>query len=536
MRADYPHCWDFGWQQDAQAAYLSNVSDPGGLDGLAGPDNGNGLACEQLPVDPSRPGSTPVNAIKAAVTSAPSKAALLASTQTYFGASSDELPGDARSFDELDQDIGRAPGLLEFFDTWDHPYAQTRTKVVASWNRGAVPVLTWMPEPKGGKNKDLTQYTLDKINDGDWDVYLYQWAAQVVQTGLPMGMRFAHEMNGSWYPWSAGLPSITGKGADGKPVKVVLNNTPAKFVQAWRHVWDVFQQVGANTYVFWAWTPVSSLCTTHDPAAKSGRCGDSYTTYAEDYPGDEYTDWAGMSSYAYGSSSKYTFASTFKKSFTALAAVSGKPVYIAETGAAERQTGPGRQSRTFASFVTHSQDKARWTTQVLAGFLDQGSGSSNDYLNPGQRVAGFVLFDNYVPAVHSVGGVKTETDWRWNSSPVAAAAFRAGIADPRYRSGLMPSMKLASITDPDLVRWPVVVGTPPVAATAPAATSTTPTSPTPGAPAPDVTPSPPTPSASPSLTPSTSTPDGTLTPAATTPPPGSTADPSEPSDNEPAVP
>ena len=56
------HCSDFKWQQDAQAAYLANLSDPGALDGAIGPHNGDGLACNSLPADPSRAGSSPVDA------------------------------------------------------------------------------------------------------------------------------------------------------------------------------------------------------------------------------------------------------------------------------------------------------------------------------------------------------------------------------------------------------------------------------------------------------------------------------------------
>jgi mannan endo-1,4-beta-mannosidase len=46
-------CTDFTWQQDAQAAYAANLSDPWGLDGKPGPHNDDGLACTQLPRDPA---------------------------------------------------------------------------------------------------------------------------------------------------------------------------------------------------------------------------------------------------------------------------------------------------------------------------------------------------------------------------------------------------------------------------------------------------------------------------------------------------
>jgi len=468
-----PHCWDFAWQQDAQAAYEANLSDPGGLDGQAGPNNGDGLACNQLPVDVTRAASSPIGAIPATVTTAPSKADILGVSSTYYGVASDAIPGDAAALDDLDAKVGKAPSLVEFFDTWDHPYAQDGPKIEQSWARGALPVLTWMPEAQGGTGADQSAYTLDHIIAGDQDAYLYQWAAQVVQAGLPLAIRFAHEMNGSWYPWSAGLAQIMSNGS-----MLALNNTPAKFIKVWQHVWNIFQDVGANNYVIWAWTPVTTLCTNH--GSGSGSCGVAYTTYAEDYPGDSYVDWIGLSTYASGAASKFTFAGTFQASFKTLAAVSNKPVYIAETGAAQRVTTPGTTKGTFASAVDQTALKVQWTTQALQGFLVQGSrSSSSDYLNPGQRVIGFVLFDNYVPNVHSISqhsGANTviqlsETDWRLDSSPEALAAFKAGVADSRYLAGLMPAVLPTTFPDPNLVRWPVV---PPVTTAASGSTSGTP--------------------------------------------------------------
>jgi hypothetical protein len=476
--AKIPHCWNFRWQQDAQAAYAANLSDPGGLDGAVGPSNGDGLACQQLPVDPHRAKSTPIGGTVATPTTAPSKAELLATTSTYYGISNDVLPTDSRAFDELDSDVGKAPGLVEWFDTWDHPYRQDGAKVEQAWARGTLPVLTWMPEPKGGTgNATLGDYTPDKIIAGQWDVYLYRWAAAVVQGGLPMVIRFAHEMNGSWYPWSAGRTSITAQGT-----QVQLDNTPAKFREMWRHVWTIFRNVGADDYVLWAWTPAKSLCTTHDSHAHTGRCTNRYTTYAEDYPGDDYVDWVGLSSYAYGTRSAYSFAHTFQASFQNLAQVTHKPVFVAETGAAQRRTTPGTRPNTYATAVDYTPNKVLWTQQSLREFLVQGRpGAPRNYLNAGQRVIGFTLFSNYVPRVHRVNHAYTETDWRWNSSPAAAAAFRAAVADPRYLGGRMPAVRLTSFRDPDSQRWPVV-----------AARASPPTTTTAGPPssAPDPTPTP----------------------------------------------
>ncbi|MGX7680576.1 glycoside hydrolase family 26 protein [Jatrophihabitans sp. DSM 45814] len=419
-----PHCWDFKWQQDAQLAYLANLSDPGGLDGPAGFHNGDGIACNQLPVDPSRARSQAVDAEVTPTVTVPTKAELLAPAKKYFGFSNDALPGDVAAFNGLDLDVGKAPSLVEWFDTWDHPYALNGRKVADSWDRGALPVLTWMPEAKGGNNKDQSAYTLTKIIAGNWDAYLATWAAQVVQTGLPLVLRFAHEMNGSWYPWSA-----TSHG-----------NTRQQFIAAWQHVWNVFQAAGANKYVIWAWTPVRDTP------------GSGYPSFGSIYPGDKYVDWVGMSGYSYGSKGPISYSSTFGYTFGKLKSLTKKPIFVAETSAAEAITTPSAKGKkTFATKVDYGNKKASWFTQTLDGFADDS------------QVVGFVMFNNYVPNVHTVPSgpthkrVKTETDWRWNSSPVAAAAFRTAIADTRYSGGVMPEPGVVtSSMDPPGIPWPVV--------------------------------------------------------------------------------
>jgi len=54
------------------------------------------------------------------------------------------------------------------------------------------------------------------------------------------------------------------------------------------------------------------------------------------------------------------------------------------------------------------------------------------------QVVGFAWFNNTVNDVHKVDGESIQTDWQFSSSAPALAAFRAGIADAGYASGIMP--------------------------------------------------------------------------------------------------
>jgi len=412
------HCWNFTYQQDAQAVYVANLSDPGGLDGAVGPYNGDGLACNQLPKDPNRAASTPVGAFVPTAASVPTKAELVSPAKKFYGVSTDELPGSTPAYDQIYSSAGKAPSMIEWFDTWDHPYDATGAKVKQSWAVGALPVLTWMPEAKGGTKADQTSYSLSHIAAGDWDSYLYSYAAQVVKTDLPMVIRFAHEMNGYWYPWSAGWNSKDGF-TDPNGVSQGIVNTPALYKAAWQHVWNIFEQTGANKDVIWAWTPVKAVSTSMIHTS-------GYTSYSEDYPGDQYVDWVGMSGYEYKyQAGKFSYGDTFSTSFNQLKTVApSKKILIAETAASEAVTvtnADGTVTRT-----DHAADKATWTTQSLAGFAAD------------PQVAAFVWFNNYVNGVHYVDGQATETNWDFRSSPQALAAFKAGVTNTAFSAGVAP--------------------------------------------------------------------------------------------------
>ena len=71
-----------------------------------------------------------------------------------------------------------------------------------------------------------------------FDSYLRSWADGIRSLGYPVAIRFAHEMNGDWYPWC----------------EKVNGNQPGDYVKAWRHVHDVFRPRGA-TNVIWVWSP-----------------------------------------------------------------------------------------------------------------------------------------------------------------------------------------------------------------------------------------------------------------------------------------
>jgi len=101
-------------------------------------------------------------------------------------------------------------------------------------------------EPLGG---------LDEVRD---DAYLRQFAREAAESGIPVFLRFASEMNGEWVPWYG---------------------DPKKYIEKFRLVHDIMAEEAPNVAMVWSpnFLPRDNI--------------DPY------YPGDEYVDWVGFSLY-----------------------------------------------------------------------------------------------------------------------------------------------------------------------------------------------------------------------------------------------
>jgi mannan endo-1,4-beta-mannosidase len=384
------HCWDFHFQQDAQDAYLANLSDPAGLDGDPGPYNGDGLACSQLPVDPNRAASIPIAAYTAPALTTGTKLALSAPKLNYFGVAQDGLPNSTPMYNTVDTQLGKAPSAVEWFTGWDTDFDPSR--VQSAWTRGALPVMTWVSKPEQpDSTANPADYSLTKILNGSWDDYLYKFAGDIVRTNLPVVIRFDHEMNGNWYPWAAG--------------QTAWNNSPAKYTQVWQYVWNIFQKVGANNDVIWLWSPGRIDNVRPTTAGNSD--------IAADYPGDAYVDWVGATVYLRTSKIATDYSTSFGKTVSKIRSFTSKPLFFAEVGAIQTDAG-----------VDVTATKSQWIANTIAGFLADPS------------VVGFVWFNN-IATTQANGGPITN-DWRFDSSADALAAFKSAISDARFSSGVMP--------------------------------------------------------------------------------------------------
>jgi mannan endo-1,4-beta-mannosidase len=333
--------------------------------------------------------------------SAPSKAQIVAPASPYFGLYTEQAPFSFAGYDATAAKIGSTPNVVGYFGGWDQDYRGDAVK--AAWKRNALPILTWESRPIKASNGQSQEpdYTLpqiigDQANGvaGRYDAYLHQYAKDIVATGLPLGIRLDHEMNGIWYPWSEN---------DGKGVPI-NGNRVGDYVKMWQHVHDIFQQEGANDLVAWIWAPniVNNLPATHKTSA-----------YLDGlYPGDGYVDIVGLSGYlrpAYKPDNNFTFDYTFGASLKELRRITTKPIMLAEVGASE-----------------NGGHKAAWLTSFFTALTKPEN----------KDIIGFSWF-NLAVTTYTEGELGTN-DWRIESRPDSLAAFTAGLAMPGSRFVLAP--------------------------------------------------------------------------------------------------
>lgn len=249
-------------------------------------------------------------------------------------------------------------------------------------SHGSIPLVTWDPwNSSQGVNQPA--YSLQNIINGHFDTYITAWAQASKAWGHPYFLRFAHEMNGNWNPWS----------------EQVNGNKPGQFVQAWRHVHDIFTAQGV-TNVTWVWTPNIDFSTG--------------TPLRELYPGDGYVDWVGMSGYNWGTliswHSWQSFSSIFGQTYQELMALTSKPIMIPEMASTEE-----------------AGNKANWISDAYTVQLP--------YHFP--RIKAVVWFNE-----------DKETDWRIESSAAAQSAFDRAVQSNTYMSNGYASLNVSPIPPP----------------------------------------------------------------------------------------
>ncbi len=320
---------------------------------------------------------------------APTSPTSSSSSSIYWGAwiknSFGEAPWSMTAAATFEQSVGKAVSIIN----WSSPFVSSTycggycgfqtAEYEAVRNHGAIPFFSWNPGPGTGNFTDA------QIAAGAQDSYLRAWASAAKSWGHPLFLRFAWEMNGSWFPWGVGN-----------------NGTRASdYVAMWRHVHDVFASEGA-TNVTWVWCPNIDPYNTLAPLSSL-------------YPGDSYVDWTCLDGYN-GDDPWASFGSLFTSSYNAITdtIAPSKPMIIGETASTE--TGGS---------------KAQWITDLLGG-LPAGF----------PKIRGLLWFDK-------VGlGPGGYSDWPIESSLTATLAFLDGIQNSAYTTNTYATLNTSPIPPP----------------------------------------------------------------------------------------
>ena len=214
--------------------------------------------------------------------------------------------------DSYASQVGAMPAMALSFNDWaangDGGNAFPSAMLDAFAARKIMPIVTWEPWDWNGSGSD-SKYKLANILAGNFDTYIDSWVRGAKAYGKVFYLRFAHEMNGSWYPWGIG----------------VNGNTPAQYVSVWRKVVTMFREGGA-TNVRFVWSP--NVVDTDKPLTGL-------------FPGNAYVDMTAMDGYNWGSARSgaggwRSFNKIFSSTYSQILALApSKPLIVAETASTE---------------------------------------------------------------------------------------------------------------------------------------------------------------------------------------------------------
>jgi hypothetical protein len=218
---------------------------------------------------------------------------------------------DPWNVDDWARDVGASPQLVAEFEafsrnrTIDHHLREAERqgirRFMISWepwkpvpaSLGAV--QQYMPQP-GYRNGDIAR--------GAQDDYISGFARSLAGFHGVVYLRYAHEMNGFWYPWARG---------------------PRQYVAAWRRIVSIFRAVGAHNVRF-VWSVNPNM---FQPRSAWLRALRRY------WPGSRFVDAVGSTMINFGGRRNYR-VNRFVPRLRMLHGLYHKPVMLTETNTAYR--------------------------------------------------------------------------------------------------------------------------------------------------------------------------------------------------------
>lgn len=280
--------------------------------------------------------------------------------------------------DQIRNATGRYPAIWTVWSAWgDAGHKEFPSSMVRQIkDRNAVPLVFWEPV-KGGRTGCTDYSRMNKIKSGKFDRYIKTWARAAKKSNTMVLVRFAHEVNGRYFPWTVGS----------------CGNTVKSYKAAWKRVHNLVRnRVGAKNVKF-VWTVVK----------KNASGGNPYKKF---YPGNKHVQYAGFSNFNWGSQGSWTpMAKGISNVMRWLNKFTKKPVIIAELGS-NKYGGPTGNTNV---------DKPTWIK----------SGYKATYKKYPRIKAIVYLNENLTNVGHP--------DWSLNNPGQSMDAFRDIVNDPRFQ-------------------------------------------------------------------------------------------------------
>jgi mannan endo-1,4-beta-mannosidase len=250
------------------------------------------------------------------------------------------------------ESVGRAPQFVARFEAFSRAATldsflreaerQGLARVLVSWE-------PWRPVPDelgvAEQFRPQPGYRNADIAAGAQDAYIVRFARSLATFRGRVDLRYAHEMNGTWYPWS---------------------HDPVAYRRAWRHVVRLVRSQATNVRFVWSVNPSLYL------SSRGWRR--SVRVY---WPGPRFVDAVGATMINFGGVKRYA-VSRFTPRLRTLRRLYGKPVQLTEVSTA--RNGRLRWLRSLRRLVRRTpwirsiawfQHRSRGQTQIEgAGRLD----------------------------------------------------------------------------------------------------------------------------------------------------------------------
>jgi hypothetical protein len=279
----------------------------------------------------------------------------------YWGFFQEGIQTNPAAIKSVEKKVGKKAAMIMWYVGWEKDFPLAACESLST--NGYLPHIVW----EAWISNDISSISLQDILNGKYDAYIEKFGEMAALFGKPLMVRWGHEMNGNWYPWSGPRNGFSA----------------SNYIKTYQHVHDLTIKSGGSN-VIWLWSP---------NAVSTPNC--SSNTFASYYPGDSYVDWIAMDGFNFGASQSWSHWTEFDELFDELYQVlqenfPNKPIMIGEMG-----TSPsgGKKSRWMENFF-------RVTKKCY------------------KNIRAWTWFN-----------INKETDWRFDSDKEVFNQFKKGVRD-----------------------------------------------------------------------------------------------------------